>query len=275
MHAGPGFSYKDAMTAGGVMKGYEEWAPPAGLAQAVDAFWRFTGPPRDSRLGTLSTRILPDGCTDLIFQFHATSRSTWLTGPRLVVVGPMERFALVDVTPGAVSFGVRFKPGWALPLLGVSPRELCGLNVPVQDCAPDFTELQRRLEDCDSPAHALALLQDTVTLRRGACQAAPRPRAARALSQLQASAGQVRMAELARTLGVSERTLHRDVLDEAGVPPKLLARVLRFQRAVSLLRSGGHEDLASVALACGYSDQAHLSREVRELAGVTPTALAG
>jgi AraC-like DNA-binding protein len=262
------------MTAAGVMKGYEEWAPPASLAEAVDAFWRFTGPPRDAGTGSLPQRILPDGCTDLIFQFHEARGATWLADPGLVIVGPMERFALIDVTPGAVSFGVRFKPGWALPLLGVSPRELCGLNVPVHDCAPDFTELQRRLEDCPSPAHALALLQETVALRRGSFQAVPRPRAAQALRWLQASGGQVRMAELARALGVSERTLHRDVLDGAGVPPKLLARVLRFQRAVTLLRSGGGADLASVALACGYSDQAHLSREVRELAGVTPTVLA-
>jgi AraC-like DNA-binding protein len=257
------------------MTGYEEWAPPACLAEAVDAFWRFTGPPRAAGTGTRPQRILPDGCTDLIFQFHAASGPTWLADPGLVVVGPMERFALVDVTPGAVSFGVRFKPGWALPLLGVSPRELCGLNVPVEDCAPDFTELQRRLEDCPSPVHALSHLQQAVAFRRAALRGEPSPRAAQALRQLQASGGQVRMSELARTLGVSERTLHRDVLDEAGVPPKLLARVLRFQRAVTLLRSGGGEDLASVALACGYSDQAHLSREVRDLAGVTPTALAG
>ena len=83
------------------------------------------------------------------------------------------------------------------------------------------------------------------------------------------------MSELARTLRVSERTLHRDVLDEAGVAPKLLARVLRFQRAVGMLRSLEGEDLSSVALTCGYSDQAHLSREVREFAGVTPGTLAG
>ena len=49
--------------------------------------------------------------------------------------------------------------------------------------------------------------------------------------------------------------------------------MLRFQRAVAMLRSSAGEDLSAVALACGYSDQAHLSREVRDLAGLTPTAL--
>jgi AraC-like DNA-binding protein len=258
------------MAAGGVTQGYVEWAPPAGLAEAVDAFWRFTAPPLGA--APSSHRVLPDGCSDLIFSFRGTHGQTWLDAPELTVVGPMERFALVPLEPGAVSFGVRLKPGWALPLLGVSPREVCSLNVPVADCAPDFTELLRRLEDSASPARALALFQETF-VRRASLHAGPPPRAARALHWIQSSGGQVRMSELARTLGVSERTLHRDVLDEAGVAPKLLARVLRFQRAVKLLRSGTEADVASVALTCGYSDQAHLSREVRELAGVTPGAL--
>jgi AraC-like DNA-binding protein len=263
------------MTAGTKMKGYEEFAPPASMADAVDAFWRFSTPPRDAGTGPQRHRVLPDGCTDLIFHFRDAGGPVWMADPALVVVGPMERFAVVDIEPGSVSLGIRFKPGWALPLLGVSPREVRGLSVPVADCSPALALLQRRLEDCRSPAEAQSLLQESVAQRLASFRQAPRLRAAQALRWLQSSGGQVRMSSLARTLGVSERTLHRDVLDEAGVPPKLLARVLRFQRAVALLRSGGGEDLSAVALACGYADQAHLSREVRELAGLTPTALLG
>jgi AraC-like DNA-binding protein len=248
-------------------KGYEELAPPPALADAVDAFWRFTvHSPSPSQ-----HRVLPDGCTDLIFHFRNAGGRAWLAEPQLVAVGPMERFALVGLEPGAVSLGVRLKPGWALPLLGVSPRELCGLSVPVADCAPALAELQRRLEDCRSPGHLMELLQRTVTQRWTTMR--HRPRAAEALRWLQASGGQVRLSTLARELGHSERTLHRQVLDEAGVPPKLLARVLRFQRALGLLRSGS--PVSAVALECGYSDQAHLTRETRELAGLTPSGLRG
>ena len=51
-----------------------------------------------------------------------------------------------------------------------------------------------------------------------------------------------------------------------------MARVLRFNRAVHLVTDG--EDLATVAAACGYYDQPHLTREFRELAGRTPAAFA-
>ena len=46
--------------------------------------------------------------------------------------------------------------------------------------------------------------------------------------------------------------------------PKAVARVLRFERALRLLRDG--RALADVAYDCGYADQPHLNREFRALA---------
>jgi AraC-like DNA-binding protein len=65
-----------------------------------------------------------------------------------------------------------------------------------------------------------------------------------------------------------------------GYGPATLRRVLRFRRFVSWADAGrgakdpaGGEDLAGVAFALGYADQAHLTRECVRLAGVTPAAL--
>ncbi|MEV5769093.1 helix-turn-helix domain-containing protein, partial [Micromonospora sp. NPDC052213] len=56
-----------------------------------------------------------------------------------------------------------------------------------------------------------------------------------------------------------------------GYGPKTLARILRMGRALALARAG--TPLAEVAARCGYADQAHLTRDVRDLAGVPPTVL--
>jgi AraC-like DNA-binding protein len=75
--------------------------------------------------------------------------------------------------------------------------------------------------------------------------------------------------ELAAELGWSRRHLAVRVHEELGMPPKALARVLRFERAVERLRAG--DDLAALALDAGYYDQAHFNRDFRAFAGATPT----
>ena len=55
-----------------------------------------------------------------------------------------------------------------------------------------------------------------------------------------------------------------------GVPPKTAAALVRFNRALRLLRAG--ERPADVASRCGYSDQPHLTREFRRFTGTTPVA---
>jgi len=61
---------------------------------------------------------------------------------------------------------------------------------------------------------------------------------------------------------------------DVGLPPKSAARVLRFAALVRRLRAGGPAlSWAALAADAGYADQAHLTRDVRRCAGLTPTAL--
>jgi AraC-like DNA-binding protein len=85
-----------------------------------------------------------------------------------------------------------------------------------------------------------------------------------AVGVIASSSGSV--GDLAWSLGLSARQLHRRSLAAFGYGPKVLHRVLRFDRAVKL--AWGGVPFADIAHRTGYADQAHLSREVRELAGV-------
>jgi AraC-like DNA-binding protein len=79
------------------------------------------------------------------------------------------------------------------------------------------------------------------------------------------------VAGMATRLDVSTRQLHRRCPATFGYGPRHLARVLRFGRALEAIRAG--EPLAHVAAVCRYADQAHFTRELRALAGTTPSAL--
>ncbi|WP_205856200.1 helix-turn-helix domain-containing protein [Phytoactinopolyspora endophytica] len=76
---------------------------------------------------------------------------------------------------------------------------------------------------------------------------------------------------VAEAVGFSARQLHRRSVDAFGYGPKMLARILRLNRALDLGRLG--RSPAEVAFVTGYSDQAHLAREVRSLTGLTFTSL--
>lgn len=56
------------------------------------------------------------------------------------------------------------------------------------------------------------------------------------------------------------------------MPPKTAARILRFERAAHLVRAARPAGLARIAGESGYHDQAHMTREFRVLAGITPAA---
>jgi AraC-like DNA-binding protein len=72
-------------------------------------------------------------------------------------------------------------------------------------------------------------------------------------------------------MGLSDRQLRRRVEEAVGYSPRTLARILRFQRFLSAARaSGPGRHLARLAADAGYADQAHLTRESREFAGLPP-----
>jgi AraC-like DNA-binding protein len=81
-------------------------------------------------------------------------------------------------------------------------------------------------------------------------------------------------AAVAGEVGVTGRQLRRLLLYHTGLGCRSLQRVGRLQRFLRLADlEWPATTLATLAAVAGYADQAHLSREVRELAGTTPRAL--
>ena len=99
---------------------------------------------------------------------------------------------------------------------------------------------------------------------------ANRPEVWRAWDLLDATDGTVTVTDLAAEVGWSRRHLAKTFDAEFGFTPKVAARVMRFERANSLLRSAARPSIAEVAAVCGYYDQSHLTRDFVDLAGTSP-----
>ena len=80
------------------------------------------------------------------------------------------------------------------------------------------------------------------------------------------------LASLSRIAGVHEVHLARTFRSAYGCSIGEYFRTIRLCRALALIRNPDRA-LADVALACGYSDQSHLCRDVRRATGASPMQL--
>jgi AraC-like DNA-binding protein len=193
-------------------------------------------------------RVLPDACVDVV----------WVGG-RLVVAGPATGAVLVDIPAGAASLGVRFRVGAAGAALGLPAGALIDASPALEDVwGAAGREIAERVGEAATPAAQLHALAAAVRERL----ASPPDDLVRA-----AATGTAR-----HRLGIGDRQLRRRFVDAVGYGPKTLERILRFQRFLALAASGDR-DLAGLAFAAGYADQAHLTRECTRLAGLPPAAL--
>ena len=90
---------------------------------------------------------------------------------------------------------------------------------------------------------------------------------------MHATGGNLDIGSLTDELGCSRRYLIAKFNDHVGVPPKLFARILRFQGACSLAASGTY-GWSEIAQRSGYYDHAHLIRDFQQFAGRTPASFA-
>ncbi len=200
--------------------------------------------------------VVPDGCADVLW--HRESG-------RLFVAGPDTHAHRTSLPPGLL-VAVRFLPGRAPTGLGVPSSEVRDERVDLDLVWPG--DRVRRLADALAAAPTVVaaerVLADAVAGVGGDWD----PAVPRLVSLIRRGD---RVATVADALGWTERQLYRRSLAAFGYGPKTLQKVLRFDRALRLARGG--TDLASVAYATGYADQAHLARDVKALAGVPMTAL--
>jgi AraC-like DNA-binding protein len=247
---------------------YKEFAPPAVSASLIGAFWSFSVPIQTN--GSIQHRVLPDGCMDLIFQYQRSPDGE-IHNPQLIIYGATDRFDLFEVKPGTELVGVRFHPGMAGQFLKLNAIGLFQQETKAEDCSPAFVRIFDRLCECHSAEQVLSRLQSSLLEMHTESEDSISLSICEALRLISSSNGRMAVSDVADAVGVSERTMRRGITAAVGLSPKVLARILRLQHAVSQLRSP-NADLCCVALECGYADQAHMGREFQQLAGLTPTA---
>ena len=199
-------------------------------------------------------------------EFRSFGGARVSTAPGAMVAGPRGRASVIEFEQGRAHVSVTFALGAA-----------ASFRLPPSAAADDLMPLELawgrhgagmrdQLLSAGEPDDMLRVLEEAL-LKHLAGPLAPDPAmvaAARALS------GGMPVAKVAADLGVVPRTLRRRFTAQVGLTPKRFARVQRLQRVVRALDGTTRADWAAIAAGFGYSDQAQLADEFRDLADVTP-----
>lgn len=158
-------------------------------------------------------------------------------------------------------------------LFGVALSELAGRVVHLDDLLPRAHRgLAERLAGLPDWDDRFDMVESFIDARLAEARVAV-DTVAWACRRIEASAGAVDIGGLAGELGYSGKHLIALFRDRVGVPPKLLARLVRFDHLVRRIKSGPPGTWADLAAEFGFADQAHLTREIRGFTGVTPTGV--
>jgi AraC-like DNA-binding protein len=240
---------------------YREFRPPPQLADRLVCFWSSRA---DGPTAIHKQHVLPDGCVDIV----------WVGDRAPTVAGPATRHVHVPLPVGVDIVGLRFQPGSAQALLGLPADALLDVSVPLADLWGRSADcFARPIREAESVRAKLDLLA------RGSLQrfAGMRPSDSAVAASVAwlSRRRSARVEDLGSVSDLSPRQLQRRFRAAVGYGPKTFQRILRLQRLLDLSASGAGQtrNLAAWASSTGYADQAHMSREVRELTGMAPSSL--
>jgi AraC-like DNA-binding protein len=224
-------------------------------------------------------REIPSEIAPVVINFAACSRffdksdPTRWTDCGSFATGPHDAYVLAGSTGALNCVQINFTVLGARLFLDRPLRELTNRAVALEDLlGADAERLISELYESPTWEQRFAIL-DREIMRRFAAARQPAAPVVRTWQRLIESDGGVSIGSLVGEMSWSQKHLIAQFTDQMGLTPKVLARVLRFGRAIKLLKSGSQIPLVETAYACGYYDQSHFSRDFRAFAGVTPTEL--
>lgn len=246
--------------------------PAPALARYIDHLWCLSAAPAHTR-----EHVLPAGTLELVInlaedEFRIYDREQPERCQRFagaMVSGVYSRYFVIDTREHASIMGVHFRPGGALPVLGLPPGALADTHVELSQLwGARARELREQLCEACSCEQRFELLERSLLARL--LDLRVRPAAHAGIAWLEAGR---KVAQVANDLSLSRRRFISVFSADVGVTPKLFARIQRFQRALTAANAAAQPDWPQLALACGYFDQSHMIRDFVDFAGVAPAAL--
>ncbi len=212
--------------------------------------------------------VLPDGRADLILRFEL-DKNNKAQNITPIIAAPYSTAMRVPYKNQLGFVGLRFRPAMAGLVLNISLAKIAQ-NTFYGNDAIKLVPAVNKLTTGNATIDELINRLDTFADQRHNISLPKNIQKSFDLMHL--SGGRISIFEIVKSLNISERSLLRNFKSLVGLSPKIFNAILRFHRAIRLLKFT-NMSIANVAFEAGFSDQSHMNREFRKLGGFTPANL--
>ena len=249
---------------------YRSFEPTQELSPFIECYWSWQVKPNDHALED----ILPDAAPEFIVHFGSipfvlSESGEWRQQHPAFLYCAAHKTLTLSVREPMRLFAVRFRPWGVSRFSNVSMANMIDRPVPPFESLNELgDELEKRLRSVRSDTSRVAVTDRFLT---NALQAYSRiePRLKMLLDAV--DGGRCSSAEIARKLSMSDRSFNRLWKDVVGIQPRKFIQLMRFHNALEMIDDG--VKLIQVAADCGYSDQAHMARQIKVITGLPPSSL--
>lgn len=256
---------------------YKTLEPCSELEPFVECFWLLTAPCQDPT-NPKNEIVLPDGKTELIIHFgddflkleKLEDGNRFVKQARVLMSGQLTEHIVLQPTGEVGVLAARFKPAGAARFFSLPYEEIVDQVVDLSSYDKKTARaLNEEVEKLTVIDERLEFMQAFLKNRlqeesqediyvRHACQ------------YIMKSEGEYSVAELVKLIGFSERQLERKFKKQVGLSPKMLSRIVRFQKILRLAQTSKNMTLVDAAVSCGYYDQSHFIRDFTKFSGDSP-----
>ncbi len=246
--------------------------PSPRLSHLIDYFWLWKSENPD--ISKFPDRFIPDGhfeiFIDLKDMFAQLDESgEWTRAPASFVGGMYTSHFFVKSGDSIFRVGVVVRPGMIQHLINEDLTNLKGKNTDLKDLWGNMAEsLMDQLACSQSNVHIFNILENYLI------KVANTNKIDRAIStavrEIIRTQGNITVKSLAENTHMSIRQFRRRFQDKIGVSPKQYMKIIRISYIARLTLCQKFDRLTDLAYEAGFSDQSHLTREFKSIAGINP-----
>ena len=237
--------------------------PKGRLSAYVQAVWSTSISNEAS--GSIKRWLQGDACGGILFNLGGSiylDENLYSTGE---IVLPVSKQAhSVTLPPGSQLAGIRFHPGISFGIF----RRHYNKPVAVKDYVlqPELRAVASRLVYTPGNQARIVELYKWLNKVIDFSRVIPEP----LLQSINAMQKTQTIGIVGNGFTLSQRQLERQFQKRLSMTPKQYQRIIRVQKTLNFLKHSPKTNLVELALNKGFSDQAHMTREFKQIAKITP-----